>query len=170
MKTSVWMMKFRALFHVRDLAVYNGSHFFQLLIALAAGSLGFSRFGKLVSPNQAHGRLWCFFSILKFLKITNEARSRIWKQMSWQILDPRVNNFPQNCLECDPALIYWLKFEFFFWDCNSVSRNDYADRKIARKHSSERGTTRTFRNVSSLENFQESLNRKKETWYTYHQW
>ena len=30
------------------------------------------------------------------------------------------------------------------WDCSSISRNDYADRKITRKHSSERGVTGEF--------------------------
>ena len=41
MKTSLWMMKLRALFHVRDFSVNVGSHSFQLLTALAAGSFSF---------------------------------------------------------------------------------------------------------------------------------
>ena len=67
MKTSLWMMKLRALFHVRDFSVNVGSHSFQLLTALAAGSFSFSIFGKKVSPIQAQRRLWCFFPILEFL-------------------------------------------------------------------------------------------------------
>ena len=103
MKTSMWMMKFRAIFRVRDLAVYIGSHSFQLLTALAAGSLGFSRFGKIGQPHPNTPVSLVFFPILKFWKITNEGRIR--KQMCWQLLDPRENNFQQNCPECDPALI-----------------------------------------------------------------
>lgn len=94
-KTSVWTMKFRALFHFRDLAVYVGSHSFQLLTALAAGYFGFRDLEKLVRPTQAHQRLWCFLPILNFWKITN---GRIRKQMYWQILIPWVNNILQNRL------------------------------------------------------------------------
>ena len=67
MKTSVWMMKFRALFHVRDLAVYIGSHSFQLLTALAVGSFGFLRFGKIGQPHPSTPASLMFFPILKFL-------------------------------------------------------------------------------------------------------
>ena len=44
MKTSVLMMKFRALFQFRDLAVYIRSHSLQMLTALAACLMFFFRF------------------------------------------------------------------------------------------------------------------------------
>ena len=44
MKTSELMMKFRALFQFRDLAVYIRSHSLQMLTALAACLMFFSRF------------------------------------------------------------------------------------------------------------------------------
>ena len=99
MKTSVWMMKFRALFHVRNLAVYIGSHFFKLLTALAPCSFGFSRFGKIGQPHPSpkHTGVSNVFSwIWNFWKITNEGSH--WKQMCRQSLVPRVSNFRENCL------------------------------------------------------------------------
>ena len=48
----------RALPPFRDLAVYTGSHSFQLLTALAAGSFGLSRFGIIGQPHPStHRRL-----------------------------------------------------------------------------------------------------------------
>ena len=41
----------RAPSHVRDFAVNIESHSFRLLTALAAGSFGFSRFGKIGQPH-----------------------------------------------------------------------------------------------------------------------
>ena len=61
MKTSVWMMKFRALFHVRNLAVHIGSHSFKLLTALAPCSFGFSRFGKIGQPHPSTPASLMFF-------------------------------------------------------------------------------------------------------------
>ena len=55
------MMKCRALFHVRDLAVDIGSHSFQLLTALAAGSFGFPRFGKIGQPHSSTPASLMFF-------------------------------------------------------------------------------------------------------------
>ena len=67
MKTLVWMMKLRALFHVRDFAVNIESHSFQLLTALAAGSFGFSIFGKIGQPHSSTPVSLMFFPDLEFL-------------------------------------------------------------------------------------------------------
>ena len=67
MKTLVWMMKLRALSHVRDFAVNIGSHSFQLLTALAAGSFGFSIFGKIGQPHSSTPVSLMFFPDLEFL-------------------------------------------------------------------------------------------------------
>ena len=73
-------MKFRALSHFRDLAAYMGSHSFQLLTALAAGSFGFSRFGKIGQPHRSTPASLMFFSsIEKFKK--SKMRGRIRKQV-----------------------------------------------------------------------------------------
>ena len=69
-------MKFRALFHVRDLAVYIGSHSFQLLTALAAGSLGFSRFGKIGQPHPSTPASLMFFPEFEIFE-KSQMRSRI---------------------------------------------------------------------------------------------
>ena len=97
MKTLVWMMKLRALFHVRDFAVNIGSHYFQLLTALAAGSFGFSIFGKIGQPHLSTPVSLMFFPDLGIFE-KSQMWVRIRKLMRWQILVPGVNNFLQNCL------------------------------------------------------------------------
>ena len=66
----------RALPPFRDLAVYTGSHSFQLLTALAAGSFGLSRFGitgqPAASPKHTSASLTFFPQFESFEKITNE--------------------------------------------------------------------------------------------------
>ena len=72
MKTLVWMMKLRALFHVRDFAVNIGSHYFQLLTALAAGSFGFFDIRKNRSAPSKHTGVFDVFSRFgNFWEITN---------------------------------------------------------------------------------------------------
>ena len=91
------MMKLRALFHVRDFAVNIGSHSFQLLTALAAGSFGFSIFGKKGQPHPSTPVSLVFFPDLGIFE-KSQMWVRIRKLMRRQILVPRVNNFLQNCL------------------------------------------------------------------------
>ena len=97
MKTSLWMMKLRALFHVRDFSVNIGSHSFQLLTALAAGSFSFSIFGKIGQPHPSTAASLMFFSDFGIFE-QSRMRGRIRKLMCWQILVHRVNNFLPNCL------------------------------------------------------------------------
>ena len=74
------MMKFRALSHFRDLAAYMGSHSFQLLTALAAGSFGFSRFGKIGQPHPSTPASLMFFPDFEIFE-KSKMRSRIRKQV-----------------------------------------------------------------------------------------
>ena len=70
------MMKCRALFHVRDLAVDIGSNSFQLLTALAAGSFGFSRFGKIGPARPSAPASLMFFPDFEIYK-KSQMRGRI---------------------------------------------------------------------------------------------
>ena len=69
-------MKFRALFHVRDLAVYIRRHSFKLLTALAVCSFGFSRFGKIGQPHPSTPASLMFFPEFEIFE-KSQMRSRI---------------------------------------------------------------------------------------------
>ena len=81
----------------------------QLLTALAAGSLGFSRFGKIGQPHPSKLASLMFFPYFEIFE-KSQMRGRIRKYVCWHILIPRVNNFLQNRLKCDPAFS-WLQIE-----------------------------------------------------------
>ena len=92
------MMKFRSLFHFRDLVVYIRSHSFQLLTALAAGSFDFSRFGKIGLPNRStQASLMFFFHDFEIFE-NSQMRGLIRKEGVLTDSIPRVNKFLLNRL------------------------------------------------------------------------
>lgn len=70
----------RALSHVRDFAVNIESHSFRPLTALAAGSFGFSTFGKIGQPHPSTPVSLMFFPDFGIFEKT-EMRGRIRKLM-----------------------------------------------------------------------------------------
>ena len=70
----------RALSHVRDFAVNIESHSFRLLSALAAGSFGLSRFGKIGQPHPSTLVSLMFFPDFGIFE-KSQMRGRIRKLM-----------------------------------------------------------------------------------------
>ena len=69
-----------ALSHVRDFAVNIESHSFRLLTALAAGSFGFSTFGKIGQPHPSTPVSLMFFPDFGIFE-KSQMRGRIRKLM-----------------------------------------------------------------------------------------
>ena len=75
---------------------WNVALFFTF-VTLPAGSFGFSRFGKIGPARPSTPASLMFFPDFEIYK-KSQMRSRIWKEVCWQILVLRVNNYPQNRL------------------------------------------------------------------------